>query len=212
MIRQNNKWSLAFKIIQYSSGAKVSTVVARGSSYIFRLLYHIKKGLVGVGLVMKRMKSFSFNLWMKARIRKDNIKKIHKIQKILYRTESKLSYPFLMQSKRNFSSSSISTNPFFISGFCDAESSFIISATKRSYMRTGWGVYPIFRIELHKRDLPLLKRIKAFFGVGNINESKIRDSVTFSVTSVKEINEVIIPHFDNYKLLTQKQVDFELFK
>lgn len=73
-------------------------------------------------------------------------------------------------------------------------------------------MHPIFKIELHYRDLPLLERIQAFFDVGNITESKTRDSVAFAVTSVKEINEVIIPHFDKYKLLTQKQVDFELFK
>lgn len=29
---------------------------------------------------------------------------------------------------------------------------------------------------------------------------------------VKELNEVIIPHFTKYPLLTQKRVDFELFK
>lgn len=47
---------------------------------------------------------------------------------------------------------------------------------------------------------------------GSISESKGRNTVSFCVSSIKEINEVIIPHFDKYKLLTQKQVDFELFK
>jgi len=66
---------------------------------------------------------------------------------------------------------------------------------------------------LHSRDLPLLVKIKTFFyEVGNITVSKTRDTATFSVTSVKEINQVIIPHFDKYKLLTCKQADFELFK
>jgi hypothetical protein len=34
----------------------------------------------------------------------------------------------------------------------------------------------------------------------------------FRVTSPKQILEKIIPHFDNYKLITQKQADYFLFK
>lgn len=54
--------------------------------------------------------------------------------------------------------------------------------------------------------------MKTFWGVGSISESKVRNTVSFCVASIKEINEVVIPHFNKYKLLTQKQVDFELFK
>ena len=70
-----------------------------------------------------------------------------------------------------------------------------------------------FQIVLHTRDLPLLEKIQTFFGgIGSISKSKVRNIVSFCVASIKEINEVIISHFDKYKLLTQKQVDFELFK
>jgi hypothetical protein len=34
----------------------------------------------------------------------------------------------------------------------------------------------------------------------------------FRVTSTKQILNKIIPHFDNYKLITQKQADYFLFK
>ena len=43
-------------------------------------------------------------------------------------------------------------------------------------------------------------------------KSKVRNTASFCVSSIKEINNVIIPHFDKYKLLTKKQIDFELFK
>jgi hypothetical protein len=74
-------------------------------------------------------------------------------------------------------------------------------------------VSSFFKVVLHYRDLPLLEKITTFFNeVGNITVSKTRDSATFAVTSVKEINKVIIPHFDKYPLLTQKRADFILFK
>jgi hypothetical protein len=34
----------------------------------------------------------------------------------------------------------------------------------------------------------------------------------YSVQSIKDLNNIIIPHFKKYPLLTQKRADFELFK
>jgi hypothetical protein len=49
-----------------------------------------------------------------------------------------------------------------------------------------------------------------FDGIGSI--SNHQDMVIYSVSSIKELTHIIIPHFNNYKLLTQKFADFELFK
>lgn len=35
---------------------------------------------------------------------------------------------------------------------------------------------------------------------------------SYTVNSTKDINDVIIPHFEKYPLLTQKKADFILFK
>jgi hypothetical protein len=66
--------------------------------------------------------------------------------------------------------------------------------------------------ELHKRDINVLYKIQSFFGgVGKINIAKTRDSVVYSVSSIKDLIK-IIDHFDKYPLLTQKRADFELLK
>jgi hypothetical protein len=70
----------------------------------------------------------------------------------------------------------------------------------------------MFKIELHGKDLPLLKQIQSFFGVGSINVRKKNNQVIFTVSSLKDLINVIIPHFDKYPLITQKRADFELFK
>jgi len=75
-------------------------------------------------------------------------------------------------------------------------------------------VLAYFVIELHKRDIYVLNKVQSFFGgIGKINVSKTRDSVTYSVTSVKDLKNVkTTQNFDNYPLITQKRADFELLK
>ena len=68
------------------------------------------------------------------------------------------------------------------------------------------------RIALHLKDLALIKQIQLFFGVGSINISKRDNQAVYSVTSVKYLINVIIPHFGKYPLITQKRADFILFK
>jgi hypothetical protein len=113
----------------------------------------------------------------------------------------------------NKNKSGIATlNPFFISGFCDGESTFVVSIVKKKVYSLGWYVKLRFAIALHYRDLPLLKQIQSFFGVGKITQNENSNEAAYYVESVKDLNNVIIPHFILYPLLTQKRADFQLFK
>lgn len=103
-------------------------------------------------------------------------------------------------------------DPYYITGFSDAESTFSLRIYKDSKYKTGWCVSPAFSIHLHKKDLKLLHSIKSFFGVGNIHEGHTKDLAIYTVPSVKDLVTVIIPHFNKYPLLTKKKADFELFK
>jgi len=72
-------------------------------------------------------------------------------------------------------------------------------------------VIPLFVINLDQREIALVYRIKEYFnGAGSIRVSGT--SVTYSVSSIQDINNYIIPHFDKHPLLTQKGADFLLFK
>jgi hypothetical protein len=102
-------------------------------------------------------------------------------------------------------------NPYFVTGFCDGESCYTVNLYNNPSLRTGLNVRLVFSIHLNIRDIELLEQIKAFFGVGNIQINK-DGSITYSVTSIKDLTNVIIPHFCKYPLLTQKQADLELFR
>jgi hypothetical protein len=51
-----------------------------------------------------------------------------------------------------------------------------------------------------------------FGGIGRINHLKEKGHVVYSITSVKDLHNVIIPHFTKYPLLTIKRLTFILFK
>lgn len=93
-----------------------------------------------------------------------------------------------------------------------AESCFNIAVFKSSSNKSGWGVKPAFRIDLHKKDADILKRIQAYFSVA---ESKIgnisfnNNKVSYVVSSLKELTS-IVDQFDNYPLLTAKRNDYRI--
>ena len=108
----------------------------------------------------------------------------------------------------------ITTNlhPNFVSGFTDAEGCFGISIYKNHKLNTGWRVTPFFSVALNKRDLSLLNQLQEFFGgVGTIRSDQKSDALRYSVYNLKDLTNIIIPHFNKYPLLTQKQADLILF-
>lgn len=104
-------------------------------------------------------------------------------------------------------------NPMWITGFSDGESSFSVSITKSIFSKTGINFIPAFAIELKDTDTELLYKIKDFFkGAGNVYFIKNKGHGVYVVSSINELNNIIIPHFIKYPLLTVKRINLLLFK
>ena len=101
-------------------------------------------------------------------------------------------------------------NPWFLTGFSDGEASFILYIQKTNNTKIGWATWAAFEINLNGKDLSILKDIKSYLGVGNINQ-KSNGTCVYYVRSFEEI-KTILDHFYKYPLLTQKQADYSLFK
>lgn len=103
-------------------------------------------------------------------------------------------------------------DPNFVSGFYSAEGCFHISLRQNPKMKIGWAVNIVLSLEIHVKDLPLLYAIQKFFGgIGYIHISKNRQTAVFKITKLKDIIDVIIPHFNKYPLLGCKEIDFKLW-
>lgn len=74
---------------------------------------------------------------------------------------------------------------------------------KSNSVKVGWAVQPLFQIGLHKKDFSLLKNIRAFLGVGEIEKiiNKFL-SLHYMVQSLKDLN-IIVNHFERYPFLTK---------
>lgn len=104
----------------------------------------------------------------------------------------------------------IINHPWFITGFFDAEGSFTISLRNKS----GSYTYCEARmaISLHKKDIDTLKYIQAYFsGKGSLIRHG-EDSLQYVITSIDQLSTLVIPHFDNYPLISQKHADYLLFR
>lgn len=112
----------------------------------------------------------------------------------------------------NPNTSSIVIFPLFVTGFTDAEGCFMVIARKKPRSNLGWKIEANFSINLHKRDVKLLNNIKDFFGgIGQVSKER-NGCCDFTVRSLDQIINVILPHFDKYPLITQKLADYLLFK
>ena len=100
-------------------------------------------------------------------------------------------------------------NPWFVTGFADAESSFSISVFKSKTAAIGWTIEPCFIITLHKKDIELLKKIHNFFGVGSVDTagSKI---ARYRVRSRQDLKTIVL-HFERYPLQPTKVINFVSF-
>ena len=58
-----------------------------------------------------------------------------------------------------------------------------------------------FSIALHKKDWIILELIQKYFGVGNIFKNG-ENGVQFRVESIRDLSNVIIPHFEKFPLIS----------
>jgi hypothetical protein len=119
----------------------------------------------------------------------------------------------LLAESRNYSEtkSILSINPYFVTGFIDAEGCFHIAITLRAESKFNVRVRTIFQIGVHIEELPLLLSIQEYFnGVGRITKDIKKKEARYVVSKPEDILKFIIPHLESYPLLTNKNLDFIL--
>ena len=64
--------------------------------------------------------------------------------------------------------------------------------------KTGWGVSPSYVVHLHTKDLDILYALQNYFGVRKVYINKNGKSASYIVKKLKDIVDIIIPHFKSY--------------
>ena len=87
-----------------------------------------------------------------------------------------------------------------MAGFCTGESNFFI-AVQKSKTKSGLAVSLRFTIAQHSRDLLLLESFVNFFNCGYVINYKNRLICEFTVTRIDDIVNIIIPFFENHRII-----------
>nr|QBM09655.1 hypothetical protein [Dactylella sp.] len=128
----------------------------------------------------------------------------------------KIPFNYIIKKVKWFSSmvtpQNLIIHPWFLTGFSDAEGCFTIAIVKRKDCKSGWAVKPKFQINFHERDKALIDNIHRSLGVGVVSTGGSNSQSTqLTVSSIKDL-QIIIKHFDKYPLISQKLIDYQLFK
>lgn len=121
-----------------------------------------------------------------------------------------INYFYPIQPVKYYCSKNYTLNPWFITGFVDAEGCFNINVTKSSSNLIGYQIQARFIIEVNIKDINILNNIQAFFG-GISSIICTKNVARYSVFNIKNI-ENIIKFFDEYTLQSSKQIDYTLWK
>ncbi|KAG2219182.1 hypothetical protein INT45_008357 [Circinella minor] len=95
-------------------------------------------------------------------------------------------------------------NPDFVSGLTDGDGSFFIS------FRSNGRVTPSYTVIQDNSCRNVLEELVRYFNCGKVYDLK-SNSCRFQVENLDDIINKVIPHFNNYLLLTEKKTHFEIF-
>lgn len=90
-------------------------------------------------------------------------------------------------------------------GFTDGDGSFSILKTEKS-----WNL--CYKISQSTYNIKLIYFIKNYLKVGHVTIEKEKNMISFRIRDKNIIENVIIPIFDKYPLLTSKILDYKVFK
>lgn len=102
--------------------------------------------------------------------------------------------------------------PSYISGFVDGEGCFCISFSPRKTLKAQWEIRPSFSVSQNNDRSEVLYEIQKYFKCGTIRPDRSDKTLKYEVRSINDLWLNIIPHFDQYPLLSQKQRSFEIFR
>nr|ADZ76450.1 LAGLIDADG homing endonuclease [Leptographium terebrantis] len=103
-------------------------------------------------------------------------------------------------------------NKRWLAGFIEGEACFFVSIYNSPKSKLGKAVQLVFKITQHIRDKILIESIVELLNCGRVEVRKSNEACDFTVTSIKEIENYIIPFFNEYPLIGQKLKNYEDFK
>jgi hypothetical protein len=99
----------------------------------------------------------------------------------------------------------------YVSGFIDGEGCFCVSFQPSGRHRFGWEVRPSFSVSQNADRAEVLYMIQEMWGCGFIRPDRSDKTVKFEVRNVGDLVAKVLPHFQQFPLVSSKQNDVDRF-
>jgi hypothetical protein len=99
----------------------------------------------------------------------------------------------------------------YLTGFVDGEGCFCVTFNRSKRHSFGWDIRPSFSVSQNHDRAEVLNLLQNTFGCGSIRPDRSDRTLKFEVRSVSELVHRVIPHFEDYPLLSGKAREFEAF-
>src|SRR5437870_1897151 len=99
----------------------------------------------------------------------------------------------------------------YIYGYVDGEGCFTVSISPRAKLLVGWEVRPSFSVSQDGDRAEVLHVMQAYFGCGSIRPDRSDKTLKWETRRLDDLVERVIPHFEQYPLMSGKRLDFERF-
>ena len=99
----------------------------------------------------------------------------------------------------------------YISGYVDGEGCFTVSISPRAKLAVGWEVRPSLSVSQNGDRAEVLQLIQAHFECGSIRPDRSDKTLKWETRRLEDLLGRVIPHFEQYPLLSGKRFDFECF-
>ncbi len=107
-------------------------------------------------------------------------------------------------------------NPHFFSGFVQSDGSFHIGLQKDNTAKHKIRIKPSFYVtQLNSKDKkisPVLRMARNLLQVGHYIPDRKKNCSSLRVNTLKDLNNNVLPHFEEYPLLSGKKKDYLVFK
>ena len=99
----------------------------------------------------------------------------------------------------------------YLSGYADGEGCFCVTFNKSKRHKLGWDIRPSFSVSQNHDRAEVLLIFQQTFECGFMRPDRSDRTVKYEVRSISDLMEKVLPHFEQYPLLSTKRRDCEVF-
>ena len=99
----------------------------------------------------------------------------------------------------------------YLTGYADGEGCFCVSFNRSARHKFGWEIRPSFSVSQNGDRAEVLRLFRQRLGCGSIRPDRSDRTLKFETRCINDLVERVVPHFEQYQLLSSKREDFKRF-